>query len=100
MAIGVIEEFTGPDLALYDIVTAAMKFPQEWPDGMIYHAAGAVEGGIRIVEQWEGIPQYETFVRDKLRPALIAVLGERAETVVPKITTFDVHNAQHAFAKG
>jgi len=96
MAVGIIEEFEGSDLDFYDAVCREIDFPADWPDGLIYHAVGAVSGGIRIVEQWQEAEHYERFVEAKIRPAIAALLGEEAERAARQVTVFPIHSVQTA----
>ena len=96
MAVGIIEEFEGSDLDFYDVLAREIDFPANWPDGMIYHAAGAVPGGIRIVEQWQELEHYERFIELTILPAITALLGEEAERATPEVTVFPIHSVQTA----
>jgi hypothetical protein len=96
MAVGIIEEFEGSDLDFYDVIAREIDFPASWPDGMIYHAVGAVSGGIRIVEQWQELEHYQRFVESTLLPAITALLGEEAQRAAPEVTVFPIHSVQTA----
>jgi hypothetical protein len=96
VAVGIIEEFEGSDLEFYDAVCREIDFPADWPEGLIYHAAGAVPGGIRIVEQWQEAEQYERYVEAKIGPAIAALLGEEAQRAAPQVTLFPIHSVQTA----
>jgi hypothetical protein len=95
MAVGIIEEFHGSDIAFYDAVCEKINFPEEWPEGLLYHAAGETEnGGVRIVEQWDYPQQYTQFIEDTIRPAIGELLGSKAESAVPVVTVFPIHSVQ------
>jgi len=44
---------------------------ENWPDGMIMHAAGLnSDGHLVVTEVWESTAKQETFLNDRLGPAL------------------------------
>jgi hypothetical protein len=95
VAVGIIEEFAGSDIAFYDAVCERINFPEEWPTGLLYHAAGESEhGGIRVVEQWEDPQQYARFIDEVIRPAIGELLGAEAERAAPVVTVFPIHSVQ------
>jgi hypothetical protein len=45
--------------------------PDNWPDGMIMHAAGLNgEGHLVVTEVWESTDKQEAFLKERLEPAL------------------------------
>lgn len=45
--------------------------PENWPDGMIMHAAGLnSDGHLVVTEVWESTAKQESFLKDRLEPAL------------------------------
>ncbi len=98
MAIGAILEFDGFDPDFYDAVCEKANFPGDWPDGLLYHAAGPTGGGMRITDQWQSVEQFQQFMEGKIQPALQAVLSQRGTgpTGPPRTTIFEIHKTSHA----
>lgn len=101
MAIGNIQEFDGFDTQIYDAVCKKVNFPDDWPDGLLYHAAGLTDsGGMRITEQWQSAEQFQRFIEATIQPAIQEVLSERGiePPGPPKTTIFEIHNTAHTHA--
>ena len=95
MAVGIIEEFAwGSDMAFYDDLAKEIDFPRVWPEGLIYHAAGPAEGGMRIVEHWESQTDYDRYIEHTIGPAIMNLLGDKADQATYDVTVFSIHNVQ------
>ena len=75
MAELLILEFEGFGSDVYDKVNGILGIDQstgegDWPPGLISHAAGAVDGGWRVVEVWNSQADQEAFMRSRLGEAL------------------------------
>lgn len=84
MAIGAWFEAAGFTQETYEAVSAAVG--TEPPDGAIFHIAGPIDGGWRVIEVWESEQAQKTFQAERLNPAFAAV---GVSPVVP--TYFAVH---------
>ena len=71
------------------IATVFPQVPQgKLPEGWLVHVAGPSENGWRIVNVVPSQEQFETFARERLRPALQQVgLGD----TTPQMSFFPVH---------
>lgn len=69
MAIAVIIETQGTPED-YQRMAEVLGVAEEPPAGMLTHIAMHAETGVRVVEVWESQEAYDTFVRDRLGPAL------------------------------
>lgn len=101
MAVGVVQEFEGFDTETYDAVTKRMNFPDDWPEGLLYHAAGPTDtGAMCVTDQWQSAEQFQRFVETKIQPTMQAVLSERGTQPAgpPKTTIFEIHNTAHTHA--
>ncbi len=87
MAIGLIMEFVGATLAQYDAVLKDMNLGGKMPPGGIFHVAGPMEGGWRVVDVWESQAAF-----DKFRTAQIEPLTRKHGVPPPRVTVFQVHN--------
>jgi hypothetical protein len=75
MADGLIIEFEGGGKELYDAVNERLGVDPatgrgDWPAGLLFHGAGAKEGGFVVFEVWASKGDQERFLNDRLGPAL------------------------------
>ncbi len=87
MAIALIMEFHGGTIEQYDAAIEALQLNGRVPQGGIFHVAGPMDGGIRIVDVWESQDLVDTFMRERMGP-----VTERLGIVRPQITVWPVHN--------
>lgn len=95
MAIGTINRLPeGVGAEQYDAVTAEMDMAGNPVEGMIFHSAGELEGRFQIFNVWESRDNYESFTADRLRPAMVAVMGEERVAELPDAETVEapIHN--------
>jgi hypothetical protein len=95
MAIGTINRLPeGVGAEQYDAVTAAMDMAGNPVEGMIFHSAGELEGRFQIFNVWQARENYERFTEDRLRPAMVAVMGEERVAELPDAETVEapIHN--------
>ncbi len=89
--VAVIVDIPGANEQTYEqlIATVFPEVPEaELPEGWLVHIAGPSENGWRIVNVVPSQEQFETFARERLRPALQQVgLGDRT----PQLSFFPVH---------
>ena len=91
MAIGLRLKFEGGTQEQYDAVHSQIGVDDNPPEGMIFHAAGPIEGGWGIIDFWESREHFDRFQSERLGPA-IQELGDRAFQGRPDIKEFPVHN--------
>jgi hypothetical protein len=93
MAIGTITRFSeGLGAEQYDAVTEKMGFTSEPPEGLIFHSAGELEGRFQVFNVWESREHFDSFVRDRLRPAQVDIMGEdRVAAMPPEIVEVPIH---------
>jgi len=84
MAIGAWFEAAGFTQETYDAVSAAVG--NQPPEGAVFHIAGPIEGGWRVIEVWESEEAQKAFQSERLNPAFQAV---GASPVFP--TYFEVY---------
>jgi hypothetical protein len=83
MAVLVIQEFEATTDE-YDQVNA--KLGDDTPDGGILHSAIDLGGGkMRAVDVWESAEHYQSFVQDKLIPAIAEVNPDAPQAGEPEI---------------
>jgi hypothetical protein len=91
MAVGLWIRFDGGTQEQYDAVNAEMGVEENPPEGMVFHAAGPIEGGWNVIDFWESREKFDAFQAERLGPA-IAALGDRAPQGPPQIKEFPVYN--------
>ena len=95
MAIGTITRFSenmGPEQ--YDAVQAQLDIEGEPVEGLIFHSAGELEGRFQVFNVWETRENFDRFVTDRLRPAMVAAMGEEKVAALPdaEVIEASVHN--------
>ncbi|HEY2706384.1 MAG TPA: hypothetical protein VGL20_22095 [Candidatus Dormibacteraeota bacterium] len=94
MAVCFIIEPPDVDTAVYERVRAEVRMDVDPPDGLVLHCAGAAgDGTWRVVEVWDSSAAQQTFLRERLGPALQKV-GVRP----PRITEVSLHDLKIARA--
>jgi uncharacterized protein YbdZ (MbtH family) len=70
MAIGLIIDTPGGTQAQYDQVHNEVAPDNRRTTGLLYHAAGPIPGGWRVVEIWDSREALDRFFEEKLGAAL------------------------------
>jgi hypothetical protein len=83
MAIGLLFEIPDMTREQYDGMIEANGLADRLPPGQIFHAAGPMEGGWRVVDLWESREHFDRFAAETLAP----LMG--GEPPVPQ--EFEVH---------
>jgi hypothetical protein len=96
MAYAVVHFFPGGTKENYEAsVAAAHPGPDTLPEGQIFHAAGASEGGWTVVAVHESKASWERFRNEILMPRMSqGIPGGFAKP--PQETVFEVHNMRSA----
>ncbi len=81
MAIGLLIEGAGMTEEQYAAVRQAVSPTNRPPAGLLYHAAGPVADGFRVMEVWESQEALDAF----FGAALGRALGEARVTAQPQI---------------
>jgi hypothetical protein len=88
MAVVVIQEFEAT-VEEYDQVNE--KLGDTTPDGGILHAACDLGGGrMKSIDVWESVEHFQTFVQDKLIPAIAEVNPDAPQAQEPEV--LEVHD--------
>ena len=90
MAVTIIQQGGGFDAETYDKVVAAAGVNENPPEGLILHTANRSGDQLEIIDVWESEEQYDTFVNERLMPAMREVIGEMGEGTPAK--RMEVHN--------
>lgn len=91
MAIGIVIEIPGRTKAQYDAVMDKLHLEGKMPPGGLYHVAGPMEGGWRVVDVWQSQQDFDAFFHAKLKQAL---QDAGLPPFQPKV--FPVHNTLKA----
>jgi hypothetical protein len=75
MAVAIVMDFPGATLAPYDDVLKRMglKPGGASPDGAIFHYCSQTDDGIRVIDVWETLAQFEAFTQAHIAPHTEAV---------------------------
>ncbi|MGN6169247.1 MAG: hypothetical protein ACTHQQ_13940 [Solirubrobacteraceae bacterium] len=91
MAVGLMVRFDGATEDQYRAVHSLTGVDHNPPEGLIFHSAGPIEGGWRIIDFWESRAAFDRFLESGFGPAA-QELGNRSYPTPPDIEEFPVHN--------
>jgi hypothetical protein len=87
MAVGIRVKFAGLGGEQFDKLHAKLDPRGNYPDGLIFHSSGPIDGGWGVLDFWESRAQFDSFVADRVGPAAAAA----GITAPPEIHEFPVH---------
>ena len=86
MAIGFIFNNPGQTQEQYDAAVEQLNLAESLPEGWIFHAAGPIDGGWRVVDVWESQQAFDIFLGERLREAM-----SNAGMPSPEVATWPVY---------
>ena len=89
MALAFLLEFPGVTQEQYDQVLEKLQLGGKTYQGGIFHVAGPMEGGWRVITVWDSDEQFQRFRNETLIPAIQA--QGREDVVAPRIESQPVH---------
>ena len=87
MALAFLQEVPGMTQEQYDQVLETLQRGGKTAEGRIFHVAGPMEGGWRVVDVWESQEAVNKFFQEQLGPAL-----QEAGVAAPQPQFWPVHN--------
>jgi hypothetical protein len=88
MAIAFLLEFPEGTQGQYDAMIQELNLGGKVAPGGVFHVAGPMEGGgWRVVDVWESQEVFDTFLHEKLGPAM-----QNAGVQPPQVKAWPVHN--------
>jgi hypothetical protein len=72
----------------YDMICARMRFPQEFPDGLLMHVAGQTDIGWRTYSIWNEVQPSLDFLEQRMMPAAVDMVREKV--MFPEISPLEV----------
>jgi hypothetical protein len=92
VAIAAMMNFAGGSNAAYDRVLEKMGLTDGiTPPHAIYHVAGEVEGGFRVVDVWESEEAFQRFAQEQIGP-----ISAEEGFPPPSVEIWQVHNTMQA----
>ena len=91
MAVALKITFDGGTEDQYQAAHSHMRIDQNPPEGLIFHSAGPIDGGWRMIDFWESRAAFDRFLESGFGPAA-QELGDRTFATPPDIEEFPVHN--------
>lgn len=88
MAVAMLMEWPGVTEPHYDAVMKELDLDRNPPAGGLFHVAGPMKGGWRVVDVWESQNAFETFLQTRVLPA-VQKAGLPGQ---PRIEIYDAHN--------
>jgi hypothetical protein len=95
MAVMVIQEFPA-SVEQYDQVSEKVDTENNPPEGLILHSGADIGGGkMRVVDIWESADAWQSFLDNRLGPAVVEVMGAPPEGMEPPpIEVHELHDLQ------
>jgi hypothetical protein len=87
MAVAMVLEWPGVTVEQYDAVMDDLGLGGKPYKGGIFHVAGPIEGGWRVVDVWESQEAFDTFLQQKLGAVL-----QKNGLQPPQVQLWPVHN--------
>jgi hypothetical protein len=88
MAVAVLMNFQGGSKDAYDRVLEKMGLTEgRTPEGAIFHVAGEIDGGFRVVDVWDSAEQFQRFAEEQIAP-----LTREEGFPQPEVSMWEVHN--------
>ena len=70
MAVAMLLEWPGETQEQYERLMKLVKLEDEPPEGGLFHVAGPMPGGWRVLDIWESEQAFERFANERLKPAI------------------------------
>ena len=70
MAVAMLLEWPGQTQEQYEQLMKHVALDADPPEGGLFHVAGPMPGGWRVVDIWESEEAFERFAQARLRPAV------------------------------
>jgi hypothetical protein len=88
MATAMLMEWDGVTEEQYDAVMDKLGLDDNPPDGALFHIAGPMDGGWRVLDVWDSEEQFGRFQQERLAPVVqeVGLPGE------PNVQFYPVHN--------
>jgi hypothetical protein len=87
MAIGMFLDWQGVNSEQYDQISATVNWENDVPNGVLFHVATFDQEGAHFFDLWESAAAFQSFVDERLMPAVQKVGIEKE----PSVRVFDVH---------
>ena len=81
----------GVTAEIYDRVNAQAGVEGDPPAGLLFHCAGALDGGWQILDVWESREDAQRFDTERLLPAIESVTGTRPPGPVSGQQEYELH---------
>ena len=90
MPVGLRLNYASNSLDDHDQLAEALNFPEDWPDGLIAHAAYEADGHLVVSDVWESRQHFDRFAEQRLQGAMSETLGDRANE--PEVQERELHH--------
>ena len=88
MAVAMLMEWPGVSHEQYVAVMKELNLDANPPKGALFHVAGPMQGGLRVVDVWESAEAFQTFSEQRIMPAVKKV----GVTTQPRIEIYPASN--------
>lgn len=87
MAVAMLLEWPGETREQYEHLMSLIRLEEDAPEGGLFHVAGPMPGGWRVLDIWESQEAFDRFAEERLKPAVAQV----AMPAMPEPQFFPVH---------
>ena len=70
MAVAMLLEWPGETREQYEQLMSLVRLEEDPPEGGLFHVAGPMPGGWRVLDIWESEEAFERFAEARLKPAV------------------------------
>jgi hypothetical protein len=88
MAVAIEMRFSGATLEQYDEVMRLMALGDTPPPGALFHWVAVTDDGIKVVDVWETMEQFDAFAQQSIGPNT----QKAGFAGPPERTVYEVHN--------
>jgi hypothetical protein len=88
MAVAMLMEWPEVTQTQYEAVMQELQLDVNPPAGGLFHVAGPMSGGWRVVDVWESAEAFQTFSEQRIMPAVKKV----GISTQPRIEIYPAHN--------
>jgi len=88
MAVAILLEWPGLTQQQYEQAMKELQLDANPPAGGMFHVAGPMTGGWRIVDVWESAEAFHRFSEERIIPAVTKI----GITTQPRVEVYPAHN--------
>jgi hypothetical protein len=88
MAVAILLEWPGLTQQQYEMSMKELRLDANPPVGALFHVAGPMTGGWRVVDVWESAEAFQRFSEERIVPTVMKI----GITTQPRVEVYPAHN--------